>query len=255
MKKKWLEKTHSTQNLNIIGNKKMKVVILAGGLGTRMPEYTTKIPKPMVRIGNKPILKHIIDHYVKYGFCNFYLALGYKSEIIRKYIKSTKFSKNVKINLIDTGQKTMTGGRLKRLKKYLNNETFMMTYGDGLSNINLKRLLHFHKKNKKLVTLTAVRPPARFGAIKLKKNLVSYFKEKSKMDEGWINGGFFVIEPGFLKYIKGDSTFLEREPLEKLTSRKQLSAFKHQGFWQCMDTKRDKDRLEEMLKRRRLKTK
>ena len=255
MKKKWLEKTHSTQNLNIIGNKKMKVVILAGGLGTRMPEYTTKIPKPMVRIGNKPILKHIIDHYVKYGFCNFYLALGYKSEIIRKYIKSTKFSKNVKINLIDTGQKTMTGGRLKRLKKYLNNETFMMTYGDGLSNINLKRLLHFHKKNKKLVTLTAVRPPARFGAIKLKKNLVSYFKEKSKMDEGWINGGFFVIEPEFLKYIKGDGTFLEREPLEKLTSRKQLSAFKHQGFWQCMDTKRDKDRLEEMLKRRRLKTK
>ena len=255
MKKKWLEKTHSTQNLNIIGNKKMKVVILAGGLGTRMPEYTTKIPKPMVRIGNKPILKHIIDHYVKYGFCNFYLALGYKSEIIRKYIKSTKFSKNVKINLIDTGQKTMTGGRLKRLKKYLNNETFMMTYGDGLSNINLKRLLHFHKKNKKLVTLTAVRPPARFGAIKLKKNLVSYFKEKSKMDEGWINGGFFVIEPEFLKYIKGDGTFLEREPLEKLTSRKQLSAFKHQGFWQCMDTKRDKDRLEEMLKNRRLRKK
>ena len=255
MKKKWLEKTHSTQNLNIIGNKKMKVVILAGGLGTRMPEYTTKIPKPMVRIGNKPILKHIIDHYVKYGFCDFYLALGYKSEIIRKYIKSTKFSKNVKINLIDTGQKTMTGGRLKRLKKYLNNETFMMTYGDGLSNINLKRLLHFHKKNKKLVTLTAVRPPARFGAIKLKKNLVSYFKEKSKMDEGWINGGFFVIEPEFLKYIKGDGTFLEREPLEKLTSRKQLSAFKHQGFWQCMDTKRDKDRLEEMLKNRRLRTK
>ena len=233
----------------------MKVVILAGGLGTRMPEYTTKIPKPMVRIGNKPILKHIIDHYVKYGFCNFYLALGYKSEIIRKYIKSTKFSKNVKINLIDTGQKTMTGGRLKRLKKYLNNETFMMTYGDGLSNINLKRLLNFHKKNKKLVTLTAVRPPARFGAIKLKKNLVSYFKEKSKMDEGWINGGFFVIEPEFLKYIKDDNTFLEREPLEKLTSRKQLSAFKHQGFWQCMDTKRDKDRLEEMLKNSRLKIK
>ena len=232
----------------------MKVVILAGGLGTRMPEYTTKIPKPMVRIGNKPILKHIIDHYVKYGFCDFYLALGYKSEIIRKYIKSIKFPKKVKINLIDTGQKTMTGGRLKRLKKYINNETFMMTYGDGLSNINLKRLLHFHKKSKKLVTLTAVRPPARFGAIKLKKNLVTYFKEKSKMDEGWINGGFFVIEPEFLKYIKDDNTFLEREPLEKLTSRKQLSAFKHQGFWQCMDTKRDKDRLEEMLKNKEFRT-
>ena len=232
----------------------MKVVILAGGLGTRMPEYTTKIPKPMVRVGKRPILKHIIDHYVKYNFCDFYLALGYKSEVIKKYIKSIKFPKKVKINLIDTGQKTMTGGRLKRLKKYINNETFMMTYGDGLSNINLKRLLHFHKKSKKLVTLTAVRPPARFGAIKLKKNLVTYFKEKSKMDEGWINGGFFVIEPEFLKYIKDDNTFLEREPLEKLTSRKQLSAFKHQGFWQCMDTKRDKDRLEEMLKNKEFRT-
>ena len=170
MKKKWLEKIHSVKNLNTIGKKKMKVVILAGGLGTRMPEYTTKIPKPMVRIGKKPILKHIIDHYVRYGFYDFYLALGYKSNVIRKYVKSTKFTKNVKINLIDTGQKTMTGGRLKRLKKYVNNETFMMTYGDGLSNINLKRLLNFHKKNKKLVTLTAVRPPARFGAIKLKKS-------------------------------------------------------------------------------------
>ena len=228
----------------------MKVVILAGGFGTRLSEYTTKIPKPMVKIKNKPILMHIIDHYVKYGFNEFYIALGYKKEIIKKYIRSVKLKKNIKIHLVDTGEKTMTGGRIKRLEKYINNETFMMTYGDGLSNINLKKLLKCHKNNKKLVTLTAVRPPARFGAIKLKKNLVSYFKEKSKMDEGWINGGYFVIEPSFLKYIKGDSTYLEREPLEKATLKKQLSAFRHKGFWQCMDTKRDKDRLEEIFKKK-----
>ena len=143
----------------------------------------------------------------------------------------------------------MTGGRLKRLKKHMGNETFMMTYGDGLSNVNLKKLLKFHKKNKKLVTLTAVRPPARFGAIKLKNNHVSYFKEKSKLDEGWINGGFFVMEPKFLKFIKSDKTYLEREPLEKVSKKKQLTAFKHRGFWQCMDTKRDKDQLEALFKK------
>ena len=229
----------------------MKVVILAGGLGTRIPEYSSKIPKPMVKIRNKPILMHIIEHYIKHGFKEFYLALGYKSEIIKNYIRTTKLNQKTKIHLIDTGKNTMTGGRLKRLKKYINDDTFMMTYGDGLSNINLKKLLRFHKKNNKLVTLTAVRPPARFGAIKLKKNLVNYFKEKSKMDEGWINGGFFVIEPEFLKYIKNDGTYLEREPLEILTKKKQLSAFRHEGFWQCMDTKRDKDRLEEIFKRKK----
>tara|TARA_E500000178_G_scaffold86561_1_gene85186 strand:+ start:6998 stop:7711 length:714 start_codon:yes stop_codon:yes gene_type:complete len=231
--------------------KLMKVVILAGGLGTRIPEYSSKIPKPMVKIRNKPILMHIIEHYIKHGFKEFYLALGYKSEVIKNYIRTTKLNQKTKIHLIDTGKNTMTGGRLKRLKKYINDDTFMMTYGDGLSNINLKKLLRFHKKNNKLVTLTAVRPPARFGAIKLKKNLVNYFKEKSKMDEGWINGGFFVIEPEFLKYIKNDGTYLEREPLEILTKKKQLSAFRHEGFWQCMDTKRDKDRLEEILKRKK----
>ena len=175
----------------------MKVVILAGGLGTRIPEYSSKIPKPMVKIINKPILMHIIEHYIRHGFKEFYLALGYKSEVIKKYIRTKKLGKKTKIHLIETGKNTMTGGRLKRLKKYISDETFMMTYGDGLSNIDLKKLLQFHKKNNKLVTLTAVRPPARFGAIKLKKNLVNYFKEKSKMDEGWINGGFFVIEPEF----------------------------------------------------------
>ena len=229
----------------------MKVVILAGGLGTRIPEYSSKIPKPMVKIINKPILMHIIEHYIRHGFKEFYLALGYKSEVIKKYIRTKKLGNKTKIHLIETGKNTMTGGRLKRLKKYISDKTFMMTYGDGLSNIDLKKLLQFHKKNNKLVTLTAVRPPARFGAIKLKKNLVNYFKEKSKMDEGWINGGFFVIEPEFLKYIKNDATYLEREPLEILTKKKQLSAFRHEGFWQCMDTKRDKDRLEEILKRKK----
>ena len=229
----------------------MKVVILAGGLGTRIPEYSSKIPKPMVKIINKPILMHIIEHYIRHGFKEFYLALGYKGEVIKKYIRTKKLGKKTKIHLIETGKNTMTGGRLKRLKKYISDETFMMTYGDGLSNIDLKKLLQFHKKNNKLVTLTAVRPPARFGAIKLKKNLVNYFKEKSKMDEGWINGGFFVIEPEFLKYIKNDATYLEREPLEILTKKKQLSAFRHEGFWQCMDTKRDKDRLEKILKRKK----
>ena len=147
----------------------------------------------------------------------------------------------------------MTGGRLKRLKKYVGKETFMMTYGDGLSNVNLKKLLTFHKKNKKIVTLTAVRPPARFGALKLKGKNVNYFKEKSKMDEGWINGGFFVMEPEFLNFIKSDKTYLEREPLEIMTKKKQLAAFRHEGFWQCMDTKRDKDNLDKILKSKKIK--
>ena len=224
----------------------MKVVILAGGFGTRISEYTKTIPKPMIGINKKPIIVHIMEHYAKYGFTEFYIALGYKGSIIKRYFKNKIFKWNV--NLIDTGLKTMTGGRLKRLKKLLGKETFLMTYGDGLSDINLTELLKFHKRRKKLVTLTAVRPPARFGAIKLTGNNVKTFKEKDKMDEGWINGGFFVIEPEFLNLIKNDQTFLEKEPLEKVSSQNQLVAFKHKGFWQCMDTKRDKDKLEEILK-------
>ena len=153
------------------------------------------------------------------------------------------------MNLIDTGLKTMTGGRLKRLKKHLGNDTFLLTYGDGISNVNLDKLIKFHKKNKKLITLTAVRPPARFGAIKILGKKVKTFKEKSKLDEGWINGGFFVIEPKFLNFIKDDATFLEREPLERASKNNQLLAFKHNGFWQCMDTKRDKDFIEQKLKK------
>jgi len=229
----------------------MKVVLLAGGFGTRLSEYTHKIPKPMVEIGGKPILWHIMKHYAKYDFKDFYIALGYKGNVIKNYFKNKFPDWNIKF--IKTGKNTMTGGRIKRLKKFLSNETFMMTYGDGLSDINLNKLLKFHRKNKKLVTLTAVRPPARFGVIKIKGNQVSYFKEKSKLDEGWINGGFFVMESKFLKFIKNDQTYLEREPLEKMSKKKQLMAFKHKGFWQCMDTKRDKDKLSEILKSKKYK--
>jgi glucose-1-phosphate cytidylyltransferase len=226
----------------------MKVVILAGGFGTRLSEYTKTIPKPMVKVGGKPIIFQIMKLYAKYGFNDFYIALGYKGEVIKSFFKKKFYDWNV--TLVDTGKKTMTGGRLKKMKNLFGkNETFMMTYGDGLSNVNIKKLLTFHKKNKKLVTLTAVRPPARFGVIKLKGNFVNYFKEKSKMDEGWINGGFFVMNAKFLNFIKNSQTFLEKEPLERATKQKQLAAFKHRGFWQCMDTKRDKDKLDEILKK------
>ena len=223
----------------------MKVVLLAGGFGTRLPEYTKTIPKPMISIGGKPMLFHIMKQYAKYGYKDFYIALGYRGEVIKKFFSKKFFDWD--INLIETGKNTMTGGRLKRLKKFIGKETFMMTYGDGLSDVNLKKLLKFHKKNKKLVTLTAVRPPARFGALKLKGQHVSYFKEKSKLDEGWINGGFFVMEPEFFKFIKNDNTFLEREPLEQVTKKRQLTAFKHEGFWQCMDTVRDRDKLNKIF--------
>jgi len=223
----------------------MKVVILAGGLGTRLSEYTHSIPKPMIDINGKPMIYYIMKHYAKSGFKNFYVAIGYKGNVIKKFFKKKSYGWN--INLIDTGKNTMTGGRLKRLKKYLGKGTFMMTYGDGISNVNLKKLLNFHKKNKKLVTVTAVRPPARFGVLKFNGNLVNYFKEKSKVDEGWINGGFFVMETDFLKFIKNDKIYLERYPLEKTSKEKQLIAFKHQGFWQCVDTKRDLDKIRKII--------
>ena len=215
----------------------MKVVILAGGLGTRLSEYTKVIPKPMIKINKKPIISHIIDHYSKFGLKEFYIAAGYKGKIIKDYFKD-RF-KNKKINIIDTGQKTMTGGRLKRLKPFLN-ETFLMTYGDGVSNVNIRSLINYHKRKKKLATLTAVRPPARFGALKIKSGNVIYFKEKSKLDESWINGGFFVLEPEFLNYIKGDQTFLEREPLEKACQKNNLMLLYIKDFgnaWTQKETK------------------
>jgi glucose-1-phosphate cytidylyltransferase len=229
----------------------MKVVILAGGLGTRISEYTKFIPKPMIKIAGLPILVHIMNHYSKFGFNEFYIAVGYKGNVIKNYFKNKKFS--WKINLVDTGKKTMTGGRLKRLKKYLKGESFFLTYGDGLSDVNIKKLLEFHKKNKKLVTLTAVRPPARFGALKLKGNFVSYFKEKSRMDEGWINGGFFVVSDKFLNFIENDKTYLEREPLEKIVRIKELSAYRHNGFWQCIDNMRDLISINKKIKEKKIK--
>jgi len=229
----------------------MKVVILAGGFGTRISEYTKSIPKPMIKIKRLPILVHIMKHYSKFGFNEFYIALGYKGNVIKNYFKNKKF--NWKINLVETGKNTMTGGRLKRLTKYLKGESFFLTYGDGLSDINITKLLRFHKKNKKLATVTAVRPPARFGALKIKGNSVSYFKEKSRMNEGWINGGFFVFSNKFLKFIKNDKTFLEREPLEKMAKLNQLSAYRHNSFWQCIDSMRDLISINNRIKKKKIK--
>ncbi len=248
----------------------MKVVILAGGLGTRLSEYTNKIPKPMVPIGKKPILLHIIESYKKYGLRDFYIALGYKGEVIKKFfIERSKISavkakkiisqkeielllpeEELNITLIDTGEDTMTGGRLKRLNKIIGKDSFLMTYGDGLSNIDINALIKSHKEKKKLVTISAVHPIARFGELKLNsEGDVISFKEKPQLQQGWINGGFFVIEPSFIEFIKDDSTILEKEPLEKAADLNELSAFRHEGFWHCMDTQRDKEFLEQLLEK------
>ena len=245
----------------------MKTVILAGGLGTRLSEYTEEIPKPMVEIGNVPILEHILNIYSSYNHNEFLIALGYKSNYIKKYFHNYNlyqsnlfidFDKNKiekideeknnkwRISLIDTGLETKTGGRLKRLKKYVGDETFMLTYGDGLCNVNLDDLISFHKSHGKLVTLTAVKPNARFGELQLENDNVKVFEEKPQLDDGWINGGFFVIEPKFLDFIDGDDTLLEREPLEIAAKAGELMAFRHNGFWQCMDSKRDKDYLDKL---------
>ena len=242
----------------------MKVIILAGGFGTRLSEYTEILPKPMVRIGGKPILWHIMKNFDLYGFNEFYLALGYKSEVIKQYFINyndmhSNFRVNLKngevtqlnnqsdnwvVNLIDTGINSMTGGRLRRIKEYVGNETCMITYGDGLTDLDLEKLLQFHKSHKKLATVTAVRPLARFGELRLENNQVIDFSEKPQLNQGWINGGYFVVEPEFFDFIEGDHTVLEREPLETLAEIGQLMALKHDGYWQCMDTKRDLEALE-----------
>ena len=239
----------------------MKVIILAGGLGTRLYEYTKRIPKPMVKIAGYPIIIHIIKHYMKYGFKDFYIAAGYKSNEIKKYFRNykknaTPFNYSIKnnncsISIVDTGLNTLTGGRLKRLKKYIKpEETFMFTYGDGICDVNLKKLLKFHQKSKKIITVTAVRPPARFGEIQITGNIVKSFKEKPQTSQGWINGGFFVTNYKFFNYIKNDKTILEKSPLEKASKSKNLSAYKFKGFWKCMDTVRDKQVLEKIMRKK-----
>ncbi|RMH01025.1 MAG: glucose-1-phosphate cytidylyltransferase [Chloroflexi bacterium] len=244
----------------------MKVAILAGGKGSRLAEETSIRPKPMVEIGGKPILWHIMMHYACYGFNHFVIALGYKGEVIKKYMTDyAALNGNLTVNLrsgevtmhggmrpdwtvelIDTGMETMTGGRIKRLQPYLGNETFMLTWGDGVSDVNLRELLAFHRSHGKLATLTAVRPPARYGHLVFDGNRVAEFNEKPQIGEGWINGAFFVLEPGVFDYIDGDDTQWEREPLERLARDGQLMAYKHTSFWQCMDTLREKHILETM---------
>ncbi len=244
----------------------MKVIILAGGFGTRLSEYTEDIPKPMVTVGGKPILWHIMKTYAKFNHKDFYLALGYKAEMIKEYFLNYRslnadFSVDLstgsiepyqlddvdwKVTLANTGLKTMTGGRVKRLKSFIGNEPFMLTYGDGVSDIDLDALLKFHKSHGKMVTVSAVHPVARFGELNIEDQKVVTFQEKPRITQGWINGGYFVIEPSFFDLIDNDDTILEREPLERVAERGELMAYHHDGFWQCMDTKRDRESLEEL---------
>jgi len=244
----------------------MKVVILAGGFGTRLQEETTVKPKPMVEIGGQPILWHIMNIYAAHGYKEFVVALGYRGEIIKNYFLNYYYLRNSfsihlgngrvdvhdagrenwVVHLIDTGLHTQTGGRVKRLAPWIGNETFMMTYGDGVANINIRELVAFHRKHGKLATVTAVRPPSRFGGLNFSGDLVARFEEKPQIGEGWINGGFFVMEPEVLDYIEGDTIAWERERLERLAKEGQLVAYRHDGFWQCMDTLRDVRLLESL---------
>jgi glucose-1-phosphate cytidylyltransferase len=222
----------------------VKIIILCGGKGTRLSEETQWIPKPMVKIGNKPILVHIMQIYMKYGFKDFIIALGYKGKIIKDYFKLNPL-KNVNIKCINTKQDTLTAGRILLLKKYLNkNEDFMVTYGDGVADIDIKSLISFHKKNNKILTLTAVMPPLRFGSLQIdKQNFVKTFDEKPLINNNWINGGFFVMKYSLFNFIKNTQQMLEQEPIQKLSQIKQVKAYKHKGFWQCMDTLREKKYL------------
>jgi len=225
----------------------MKVVILCGGIGSRLAEETKLIPKPMVKVGNYPIVQHIINYYKRFGFNEFILATGYKKEVLENYFKNKK-----DIQCIFTGKNTLTGGRLLKLKKYFSkNENFLLTYGDGLINQDLKKLLKFHLKHRKIATLTSVKPPARFGELKITGSRVSSFEEKPQLQNNWINGGFFVFNSKIFNFISGNKTMLEREPFQKLTKIKNLMCYKHYGFWQCMDTMRDKKVLQDLWKKRK----
>lgn len=243
-----------------------RVVILAGGQGTRLQEETTTKPKPMVEIGGRPILWHIMKAYAEHGFCEFVVALGYLGQVIKDYFLGYQYlrsgltvdlrsgqvdlhqraAEDWLVHLVDTGRSTQTGGRVKRAAAFAGGERFMMTYGDGVADIDLTELLSFHVSHGKLATVTAVRPPARFGSVSFDGDLVSAFAEKPQTGEGWINGGFFVLEPGVTDYIAGDETIFEQEPLERLAEDRQLVAFKHEGFWHCMDTLRDVRFLQEL---------
>lgn len=245
----------------------MKVVLLAGGFGTRISEESHLKPKPMIEIGDKPILWHIMKSYSYYGFNDFIICCGYKGYLIKEYFANyylhncdvtfnfskdnemtihTCVSEPWKVTLVDTGLNTMTGGRIKRVKDYINNDTFMLTYGDGVSNINIKELVGFHKQNGRIATLSAIHPEGRFGVLDLQGNQVNAFREKSQNDTGWINAGYMVLEPEIIDYIEGDNISFEREPLEAVAKKGQLVAYKHEGFWQCMDTLRDKEKLESL---------
>jgi glucose-1-phosphate cytidylyltransferase len=246
----------------------MKAVILAGGFGTRLSEETGVRPKPLVEIGDRPILWHIMKIYSAAGINDFIICLGYKGYIIKEYFSTYSLhmsdvtfdlrkdemqvhqngTEPWKVTLVDTGLKTMTGGRLKRVRNYIGDETFCLTYGDGLTDLEIKKLIEFHRKHKTLVTLTAVQPPGRFGAFRLdrEQNKILTFREKPQGDGAWINGGFFVLEPGAIDYIEGDSTVWEREPMENLARDRQLAAYRHYGYWQNMDTLRDKNQLVEL---------
>jgi glucose-1-phosphate cytidylyltransferase len=244
----------------------MKAVILAGGLGTRISEETSTKPKPMIEIGGMPILWHIMKIYSLHGINDFVICCGYKGYMIKEYFTNYSLhmsditidmnddsiqihQKSVepwKVTLVDTGEDSMTGGRLKRVKKFVKNETFCFTYGDGLANINITKLINFHKEKKKIATVTAVQPPGRFGSLEIEGNNVVNFKEKPSGDGNWINGGFFILEPKVLDYISDDLTIWEKDPLEKLASERQLNVYKHKQFWQPIDTLRDKKYLEEL---------
>lgn len=246
----------------------MKVVILAGGFGTRISEESYLRPKPMIEIGGRPILWHIMKCYSYYGYNEFIICLGYKGNMIKEFFMdyylytsdvTFDFSNNNKmiinnnesepwkVTLVDTGLNTATGGRIKRVEKYIGNETFMLTYGDGVSDININNLVKFHKEHKKIVTISAIQPIGRFGVLDIGKNdIINRFTEKSKEDTGWINGGFMVVKPEVFKYLEDDNTVFELEPLIKLSKQNQLVAYKHYGFWQCMDTQRDKQLLEKI---------
>ena len=246
----------------------LKVLILGGGFGSRLSDLTHSLPKPLVRIGRYPIILHIIKIYLIQGVTDFYIAAGYKKNEFLKYFKFPKkkflnkknpiqkkiikiYGRDCRINIIDTGANSMTGGRVKEAFKYIKDPLFFLTYGDGLANVNILKLLKSHKKNKKLITVTAVNPPPRFGEITIGNSTVRNFSEKKKIKNVWINGGFFVVDKKFIRFIKNKKTILEQSPLERAARINEMNAYKHHGFWQCMDTKRDRDKLIELIKKKK----